>query len=152
MGNRSDYNQSQPGRRLSQVQSKITTARKNLQHGYYATKYSKDGFFPHDKKVFLSLDGKKLCWAEKDKLSDYKSIPIEVIIQVEYAHAGDGLMKHVDKLDVYFCCVITYYTGDQYKKKTIELKGESPHEMKQFVEELKIIIDYSKGVSLNALT
>jgi len=54
----------------------------NLQNGYYATKYSKDGFNPHDKKVFLSLDCKKLCWSERDKTSEYKSIPIAVIIKV----------------------------------------------------------------------
>ena len=75
-----------------------------------------------------------------------------MIVQVNYAFAGEGLTKHISKLDIYLCCVITYYTGDLYKKKTIELKGHNPQDMKQFAEELKIMLDYSKGVSLNALT
>lgn len=60
----------------------MNTAKENLQNGYYATKYSKDGFYPHEKKIFLSLDCKKLCWSEKDKESDYKGIPLEVITKI----------------------------------------------------------------------
>ena len=47
---------------LKVVQNKVNLAQTNLQRGYFVTKYSKDGFFPHEKKVFLSLDCKKLCW------------------------------------------------------------------------------------------
>jgi len=42
----------------------VTNAIQNLQTGYFAIKYSKDGFNPHPKKVFLSLDCKKLCWSD----------------------------------------------------------------------------------------
>ena len=47
-------------------------------------------------------------------------------------------------------CVIEYYTGD-YKKKTIELEGETIEKTKRFAEELQIILDFSKGMSMNAL-
>ena len=70
------------------IQNKILHARNNLQNGYYATKYSKDGVFFHEKKVFLSSDCKKLCWSEKDKESDYKSIPLEVIKKITYGFMG----------------------------------------------------------------
>ncbi len=49
------------------MQKQITLSRNKLITGIFATKYSKDGFSPHEKKVFLSLDCKKLCWCEKDK-------------------------------------------------------------------------------------
>jgi hypothetical protein len=57
-------------------QKKVSTAISNLQIGYFAIKYSKDGFNPHPKKLFLSLDCKKLCWSDPEKQSDYRSIPI----------------------------------------------------------------------------
>ena len=59
-----------------------------MQKGILATKYSKDGFFIHDKKVFLSLDARKLCWADVGKETDYKSIAMEVIRKVEYGKVG----------------------------------------------------------------
>jgi hypothetical protein len=34
------------------------------------------------------MDLKKLCWSEKDRESEYKSIPLEVIIKVEYGVIG----------------------------------------------------------------
>ena len=51
------------------VQNKVAAAKKNLQQGYKATKYSKEGFFFHEKHIFLSLDCKKLCWSEVDRES-----------------------------------------------------------------------------------
>ena len=93
-------------------------ARVALQKGYLATKYSKDGFFVHDKKVFLSLDGKKFCWADVGKETDYKSIPIEVIKKVEYGKVGEGILKHVSSPDPKNYCVITHLTSE-YKEKTI---------------------------------
>lgn len=45
---RSNRSDSQPtSKRLSVVQFKIGQARKKLQEGYEAIKYSKDGFYPH---------------------------------------------------------------------------------------------------------
>jgi len=66
----------------------LTLAIQNLQAGYFAIKYSKDGFNPHPKKVFLSLDCKKLCWSEPEKQSDYKSIPLEVVQKIAYPQLG----------------------------------------------------------------
>lgn len=74
-------------------------ARISLQNGYSLTKYSKDGFKPHDKRVFLSLDGKKLCWSEKDNPTEYKSIPIETILKIDYGVLGDGIIKHIKNPD-----------------------------------------------------
>jgi hypothetical protein len=113
------------------IQNKVAIARNNLLEGYEATKYSKDGVFTHEKKVFLSLDCKRLCWCEKDQESDYKSIPLEVITKVKYGVLGAGITKHVrTELNPLNYCVIEYFTGD-YKTKTIELGG-NPHEMRSF--------------------
>ena len=68
----------------------------------------------------MSLDSKKLCWSEKDKESDYKGIPLEVITKIEYAAVGEGIKKHVKSPQPKYYCVIEYFSGE-YKKKTIEL-------------------------------
>jgi hypothetical protein len=119
-----------------------------LQNGYYATKYSKDGFSPHDKKVFLSLDSRKLCWSDRDKQSEYKSVPIAVLIGVEYGVVGEGIAKHVKNPDSRYFCVIEYYTSD-YKKKTIELGSGNMQEIKDFASELAIIIHNRPAVTPN---
>jgi hypothetical protein len=110
-------------------QERLHAARVRLQNGYYATKYSKDGFNPHDKKVFLSLDSKKLCWSDRDKQAEYKSVPIAVLIGVEYGVVGEGITKHVKNPDARYFCVIEYYASD-YKKKTIELGSGNMQDIK----------------------
>lgn len=110
-----------------------------LQNGYFATKYSKDGFSPHDKKVFLSLDCRKLCWSERDKYSQYKSVPLAVLISVEYGVVGEGVAKHLKNPDSRYFCVINYYSSD-YKKKTIELGSGNMQDIKDLSSQLSIII------------
>ena len=58
----SNYTNRTKPSQIKVVQNKVNIAQKNLQKGYDVTKYSKDGFFYHEKKIFLSLDCKKLCW------------------------------------------------------------------------------------------
>lgn len=42
--------------------------------GYDMTKYSKDGFNPHKKRVYISQDLLNLCW-EEESGADLKMIP-----------------------------------------------------------------------------
>lgn len=88
--------------------------KETLEEGYKMTKYSKDGFNPHDKTVFLSSDGRKLCWKEKGD-SAYKSIELDSIIAVEYGKYGEGIRKHVKSPVPKQYCMIEYSTADKNK-------------------------------------
>ena len=59
------------------------------------------------------------------------------------------MRQHLKYFDKTKYCSIEYYTGE-YKKKYIQLEG-NPEEMKQFSEQLKVILNYNKGTSMNEL-
>lgn len=79
----------------------------------------------------MSLDSKKLCWSDRDKQSEYKSVPVSVLVKVEYGVVGEGIAKHVKNPDSRYFCVIEYYTSDS-KKKTIELGSGNMQDIKEF--------------------
>lgn len=91
----------------------------------------------------MSLDCKKLCWSDKDKTSEYKSIPMEVIIGVKYDVLGEGIVKHVKNPDSRYFCVVEYYTGD-YKKKTIELGSGNIDDIRNFASDLDVMLKNAK--------
>jgi len=49
--------------------------------GYDLTKYSKDGFNPHKKRVYVSEDLQNLCWEEKSG-EDLKMVAFKNIKQL----------------------------------------------------------------------
>ena len=48
----------------TQLELSIKRAKDSLRKGYIMTKYAKSALNPYEKKVFLSEDGKKLCWQD----------------------------------------------------------------------------------------
>ena len=65
-----------------------------MKFGYILTKYAKGAYNPHEKKVYLNLDGTKLCWEDKDG-KDMKSVNINDIISVHLGDIGEGIEKHI---------------------------------------------------------
>ena len=63
----------------------------------YVTKYAEGAFKPHEKKVFLSPDEKKLCWQDKDEKNknEFKYVLIDDIMSVDYGKIGPGVEKHL---------------------------------------------------------
>ncbi len=88
------------------------------------TKYSKDGMFPHEKLVNLSMDLQNFCWSDLGKQGSMKSIPVKTISQVTYQKLGEGIKKHNSNIKKNLFCVIDYITKDN-KMKTIELGSQS---------------------------
>lgn len=77
-----------------------------LKDGYFFTKYAKNGFKPHNKKVFISSDEDMLICANSEDLNERRAIKIENITAVKYPALGEGIQKYVKNGKVENFCVI----------------------------------------------
>ena len=60
------------------------------------TKYAKSALNPYEKKIFLSEDGKKLCWQGIKSPGDTKSIEIKDITGINQGVIGKGVEAHLN--------------------------------------------------------
>lgn len=99
-----------------------------LKYGYMLVKYAKSAYNPHDKKFYVSLDGKKLCWEDKDSNGkDVKSLKMDEILSVNLGDIGDGIEKHVGskkKIPNLDCYGIVLSSNKE--RKSLEVGSKSP--------------------------
>jgi hypothetical protein len=85
------------------------------------TKYAKSALNPYDKKIYLSEDGKKLCWEDIKSPGDPKSIAISDITGINQGIIGKGVEAHLNpkKISKKGCFVVIYL--DSKDRKTLDL-------------------------------
>lgn len=85
------------------------------------TKYAKSALHPYEKKVYLSEDGKRLCWIDISSPSDPKFIDISQISSVNQGMLGVGVEAHmsVKKIQKKGCFVVINLNSKD--RKTLDL-------------------------------
>ena len=77
-----------------------------MKDGYFFTKYAKNGFKPHNKKVFISSDEDMLICANSEDLKERRAVKIENITALKYPALGEGIQKYVKNGKSENFCVI----------------------------------------------
>jgi hypothetical protein len=110
-------------------------ALQELKEGYFFTKYAKNGFKPHNKKIFVSSEEEMLICANSEDLNDRRAIRVENITALKYPAIGEGIRKYLKNAKVENFCVIEYL--NQGKGQVIELGCNRMIFIKRFSEQLR---------------
>ena len=108
----------------TELELSIKRAKDSLRKGYIMTKYAKSALNPYEKKVFLSEDGKKLCWQDIKSPGDTKSIAIKDITGINQGVIGKGVETHLNpkKISKKASFVVLYL--DSKDRKTLDFSSK----------------------------
>lgn len=111
-----------PSSHENHTESEDNTARaEELKKGIILTKCSENGFWTHEKIVYLSENENEVCSRDvKDK--KIKKIKLGTISGVDYKKFDQGIIKHISKIEEDKCMVIRA-VGDDGKIKNYEFVG-----------------------------
>jgi hypothetical protein len=95
------------------------------------TKYSQVTFNAHEKRVFISVDNKNLCWQNKNSF-DFNYVPISDIVSIERGRIGPGVERHVGSRKIKDTnCFVLITTN---KNNSIEFGVRSIKVMDKFID------------------
>ena len=92
-----------------------------LKQGISVIKCAENGFWKHDKILFISENEKELCSRDVEDRK-VKKIPIKNIQSVEYKKFDKGILKHMKGTEEEKCLVIRALAEDN-KIKNFEFVG-----------------------------
>lgn len=109
----------------TEMELRFKKAREALKRGYPMVKYARMSVNPHNKRVFLSDDGKKLYWEDAKSPKEKKFIFVSLIESIKQGEIGKETESYYNKdRSLPKGCYVTIHLNPNKERKTLELSSK----------------------------